>query len=390
MIKFAFPVHRQPARVTFGTGSVRALASGLIDEHTAVFLTAEPAVREAVDRSLAKRGMQLAHARVLTKPAGEPTRAGIEAGAAWLAAQRATRIVGLGGGSVLDWCRLSWAAADGALDPASGRMADREPAARPPLCLVPTTCATGAEAAGVAVYTSDGRKVPVVSPAFVPDDVILDGQFLSGVPDARLAGFFGDAASHAVEAFASIVPGTLAKEAAVSALGLLLRHADTPSSPSRFERLMEAGYLGGLAAANCSVGVVHAFAHTVASFGVPHGFANAVALEAGITANADVPALSQLAGRVGLATVTDLARSVGTLVEAADDAAADALSRALENPGARADIATRMAADPCLRTNPKPLTSGDIAAMLDAVQGRLHRSHSGTPLARGGAGLGVR
>ena len=339
MIKFAFPVHRQPARVTFGTGSVRALASGLIDEHTAVFLTSDATVRDAVDRSLAKRGMQLTSARILIKPAGEPTRAAVESGAAWLAGLGATRIVGLGGGSVLDWCRLSWAVADGALDPVSGRMADRDLAARPPLCLVPTTCATGAEAAGVAVYTSEGRKVPVVSPAFVPDDVILDGQFLSGVPDARLAGFLGDAASHAVEAFASIVPGTLAKEAAVSALGLLLRHAHAPPGSSRFERLMEAGHLAGLAAAHCSVGVIHAFAHTVASLGVPHGFANAVALEAGITVNADVPALAQLAGRVGLLTVKDLAREVGALVAAADDAAADVLSHALENPAARADIA---------------------------------------------------
>jgi alcohol dehydrogenase class IV len=390
MIKFAFPVHRQPARVTFGTGSVRTLASGLIDEHTAVFVTSEPAVREAVDRSLAKRGVELAQARVLTKPAGEPTRASIEAGAAWLAAQGARRIVALGGGSVLDWCRLSWAAADGALDPASGRMADREPAARPPLWLVPTTCATGAEAAGVAVYTANGRKVPVVSPAFVPDDVILDGQFLSGVSDARLGCCFGDAASHAVEAFASIVPGTLAKEAAVSALTLLLRHAAGAPGSSRFERLMEAGYLGGLAAANCSVGVVHAFAHTVAVLGVPHGFANAVAIEAGIRTNADVPALDQLATRVGLATVEDLARAVGRLVAAADDAAAGALSRALEEAGTRADIAARMAEDPCMRTNPKPVPPDDIATMLDAIQDRLHESPSASPHARGGAGLGVR
>ena len=91
----------------------------------------------------------------------------------------------------------------------------------------------------MAVYADGPRKVPVVSPSFVADEVILDGQFLRGIDAEALAGFLGDTLTHAVEAFVSIVPGTLAKEAAVSAARLVLQHASEPAGPSRNERLME-------------------------------------------------------------------------------------------------------------------------------------------------------
>ena len=40
---------------------------------------------------------------------------------------------------------------------------------RPTIVLVPTTCASGAEGASVAVYSDGGRKRPVVSPLFLAE-----------------------------------------------------------------------------------------------------------------------------------------------------------------------------------------------------------------------------
>jgi alcohol dehydrogenase class IV len=378
-VKLTHPTHQQPARVTFGTGSIRVLGDGF-DGRTLVFLSGDPDVRAVVTAALARRGLALDGRQVLVKPAGEPTRAMIEMGAAFLKGRRPRRLVGIGGGSVLDWCRLALAAARGALDLATGQIGDgRALESRPPLWLVPTTCATGAEAAGVAVYADGGRKIPVLSPSFIADRVVLDGRFLATVPRARLAAFLGDTLTHAVEAFVSIVPGTLAKEAAVSAARLVL--ADRSSTPtSRNERLMEAGYLAGLAASNCSVGVVHAFSHSVACYGIAHGFANAMALDAGIVTNGGAAAVSELVTRLGL-SVAGLRRAIGAvLAPAGEDPASERLADLLSSRDSRTDIIARMSSDVCMRTNPGSLTAIDLERFLDHVRRTVGEFRAASPV----------
>ena len=107
MSRFGYPVHQQPSRVTFGTGSVRHLADGVLDQRTVVFATGQSHLHALVDASLGKKGDRLSQAQVLTKPAGEPSREMVEMGARFLRDRAFDRIVGIGGGLVLDWCRLS-------------------------------------------------------------------------------------------------------------------------------------------------------------------------------------------------------------------------------------------------------------------------------------------
>jgi alcohol dehydrogenase class IV len=349
---------------------VRTLTEIGLASDVLVFITAQPGPRSAVDAALEKRGARLDRARVLVKPAGEPTRETVRDGAAFLADGAVRAVVGIGGGSVLDWCRLSWAVAAGrwSLDgerpePPPGHMA------RPDFWLVPTTCATGAEAAAVAVYSADGRKIPVVMREFLPDRVLLDGQFLKDLPDATLATLLGDTLTHGVEAFVSIVPGTLAKEAAVSSLRIVLQHFPEAASPSRNERLMEAGFLAGLAASNCSVGIVHAFSHTLAAWDLPHAFCNALGLRAGIRVNASVPAMRQLAERVGAGDVEDLLFRLGAIVSQAGTAPQRSrIASLLRDATTRHEIASRMLGDVCMRTNPQQGTEELAGAFLDEVR----------------------
>ena len=114
-----------------------------------------------------------------------------------------------------------------------------------------------------------------------------------------LACSLADTLSHGIESFVSLVPGTLAKESGVAAVRLVLEHPGEAAGSCRDERLMEAGYLGGVAASNCSVGVVHAFAHSIAALGIGHGHGNALGLTAGVLTNADAAAMSTLVRRFG-------------------------------------------------------------------------------------------
>jgi alcohol dehydrogenase class IV len=293
-------------------------------------------------------------------------------GGDWLAHHAPSRLVAVGGGSVLDWARLAGAAAGGWLDVESGQTHPPDTSwRRQELVLVPTTCGSGAEAAGVAVYTLNGQKHPVVSPSFIADRVVLDAEFLGAFDATSIAPFLCDALSHAIEAFVSIVPNPLAKQAAVSALQVILDHRDVREHCSR-ERLLEAGYLGGVAASNCSVGVVHALAHALASDGVPHGVANGLGLSAGIAANQATSEMASLVARSPFDSVSALQDAIAPVVSVAlSSSHARHVDGLLGNRADRDRILASMEADVCLRTNPRRLQRDDLEVFLDRVASDL-------------------
>jgi alcohol dehydrogenase len=370
--KIAYPVYRQPSHVTFGTGSARTLADPEVATGAVFLISSAPGVRAALQRAFAKYDREFDERAVLEKPAGEPTRDSIRVGAEWLAERAPARVVAVGGGSVLDWARLAGAAAGGWLDLDAAET--RQPAAtwtRPELVLVPTTCGSGAEAAGVAVYTLNGQKRPVVAPGFVADRVVLDAEFLGAFDATTIAPFLCDALSHAIEAFVSIVPNPLAKHAAAAALPLILEHHALGGHCSR-ERLMEAGYLGGVAASNCSVGVVHAFAHALAGDGVPHGVANGLGLRAGLAANEPTSEMDSLLSRTQFPSVAALQDAIAPVVSIVlSSGPAHRVRTLLGNRTDRDRILSSMEADVCLRTNPRRLQRDDLDAFLDRVAGDI-------------------
>jgi alcohol dehydrogenase class IV len=373
-LKISYPSFQQPRRVTFGTGSIRMLADlGDLDQ-SVLFLSGQDAVSEVLGRVLAKRGHDLSQCRQIRKPPGEPDREMIRQGAEFFRQSAPKRLIAVGGGSVLDWARLAWAHAQGLLDLDTGRvMVTPESGPRPETWLIPTTCATGAEAASVAVYSDAQEKRPVVTPLFLADHVVLDGQFLKTLDPCQLARSLSDAASHAIESYVSIVPGQLAKRTALSALEMILEYWPSEESPSRYERLMEAAYLGGVAASNCSVGVVHALAHTLGPRGFGHGYANAVGLLAGIEANAQTPAMVDLARRATGGDVSTLCTRLEPLVSAARERAEDArLAHLLRSQ--RESVLATMGHDVCLRSNPEPLSDAQLEAMLDQIATTLESS----------------
>jgi alcohol dehydrogenase class IV len=307
--------------------------------------------------------------RLLRKSEGEPTAESIAAAGEWLAQNSFGTLIAVGGGSVLDWARLSLAVSRNWLNVTTGSIAaDLKPADRPRLVLVPTSCGSGAESAAVAVYSVEGRKQPVVSDAFLADRVVLDGQVLNSASPSTLASWMSDTLSHAIESFVSVVPNALAKHAAVSALQTVLRFGSNADVHCRHERLMEAGFLGGVAASNCSVGVVHAFAHTVASYGVPHGVANAMGLAAGISANAGTSEMRALLDLLGMSASDALVSAISPITATALADGVPATARAaLDDTGGREEIAARMAKDVCLRSNPRRMDNAALQVFLQDV-----------------------
>lgn len=363
---FAFPTFRQPALVTYGTGSLKSLASSQDWDGTVLFMSGSTAVDGYVRQAWSRNGPSLDGLRVVVKPPGEPSWQSITEAASELRQAMPTRLMAIGGGAVLDWARLSWLAAVDALD-SSGRVNDRwhGPRREVEVVLVPTTCGSGAEAAAIAVFSHENRKLPVVSPALLADQVVLDSRFLASVPASTLASSVADALSHAIEAWMSIVPGRLPRQAAVSCLRLIL--SDGPAY-DRSATLMDAGFLGGVAAAHCSVGVVHAFAHTISRHGLGHGHANALALVPGVRRLMALPAGGDLLQQLGLSASALEGQIAMLIAPALEHPASRRAVAILDTPADRKALIDAMMTDPCMRTCPLSLTSLDVEALLDEVR----------------------
>lgn len=365
--KFSYPRVLNPASVTLGRGCLKTVLDDAGDARVAVMVSGAGPVREAATAVLPAAGDKLTW---LVKPAGEPDAVAVMDAGQSLARFSPDIVLAIGGGSVLDWARLAWAAAVGALDPRAPVANLVATPAAPAFVLVPSTCATGAESATVAVLSHEGRKCPVLADAFMARRVFLDPQFIEPLTTAQTALFLCDAASHAIEAFVSIVPNRIAREYAASGLGLLRRgFTDAPDSASR-EQLMLGAYFAGAAASHLSVGLAHAFAHTAARFGVSHAHGNALALPATARRLAVAGKLDELAAQGGFGTAAALIGWVESLVATAAGAGAasrGALDDALGDPAARASFVTDLRGDVCMRTTPLRLAEDEIRMFVDEV-----------------------
>lgn len=372
-LRFGFPSLTQPATVVYGAGSSRVLADDPREAEFVYLTSGQPGVTNRLLGHF-KTGGPASGERWLPKPAGEPDWDMVQAGADWLRPRLGRPLVAVGGGSVLDWARLCWALAAGRLQESAGRL-QVLPGEPVDLTLVPTTCATGAEGAGVAVLVRGGAKVPVVSAAFVPRRVVLDARYLDGQPAGQLALWLCDALSHAIEGYCSLIPAYPAREFAVSALSGILSQWTEPAGVRCLDRVLEASYFAGLAASHCSVGVIHAFAHSLAHWGVPHALGNALGLLPGLTVNANLPALGELAARVGAGGVDGLRARVAPIVAAAL-AVSDLQTarRVLGDATLREQLRRAMAGDACLRTNGQALDEGALERFLNVVEQGWNRT----------------
>ncbi|MBM4000065.1 MAG: iron-containing alcohol dehydrogenase [Planctomycetes bacterium] len=366
-LRLGYPRFRQPPVAIFGGGSRKVIVTEELWRDAVLFVSGQERANVMVAETL---GGLASSVPTLTKPPGEPTVEMVRHGADFLRRNPARRVIGVGGGSVLDWCRLSWARRWDLIPdvyPAGG-VVEFDTPSLPDFVLVPTTCASGAEGSAVAVVMdSIGRKVAVRSPNLLASTVILDGQFLSGVAEHRMAASLADVLSHGIESFVSLAHSAFAEDAALASLRRVFGCLGAPDSSGRDQTLLEAAYLAGVAASNSSVGIVHAFAHSVARHGVSHGLGNALGLMAGIRSNAETNAMKDLVARLHLKSTDELLEWVSRAVGPAIRDVGSLLAESLTRHESRRELATAMMADACIRTNPVRVDDADVNRFLEDV-----------------------
>ena len=192
-----------------------------------------------------------------------------------------TRIIAIGGGTVIDIAKVLAVAGGESID-ALYDMAPDLPKRRQ-LIIIPTTCGTGSEVTNISILnrTRLGTKMGLVGPAMYADAAVLIPQLLEGLPFSVFAASSIDALVHAVES--SLSPkatpytklfGYKAIEMIIKGYQTIVKEGKEAVRPLLNDFLLASNY-AGLAFGTAGCAAVHALSYPLGgAYHVPHGESN--------------------------------------------------------------------------------------------------------------------
>lgn len=198
-----------PTSIAFGPGVLREVGESLLGcKRVALFTDAQVAklpLLETVKDSLKKSGIDFA---LYSNVHVEPTNASFEEAATFAREGRFDGFVSLGGGSVIDTCKAAalLSSCEGGLmayvnaPVGEGRVVPRE---LPRHVACPTTCGTGSECTGIAVFDHLELKVKtgIASRRLRPSRALIDPTATEFLPRMVVAASAFDVLSHALESY---------------------------------------------------------------------------------------------------------------------------------------------------------------------------------------------
>ena len=282
--------------ITFGRGCLSEagdVAAALGIERIALMTDKRMAELEhlaAVRRSLEQAGVDFA---VYDEVRVEPTDESFLAATRFAAEGNFDGYLSLGGGSVIDTCKAANLYASHPaefLDYVNAPIGGGQPVPGPvkPHIACPTTCGTGSECTGIAVFDllAMKAKTGIVSRHLRPTRALVDPEVTATLPRTVVAASAFDVLSHALESYtakpfsrrkapdrASLRPmsqganpwSDLGCREALRLLGLYLQRAvDDASDREARENVMWAATLAGIAFGNAGVHLPHGMSYSVA------------------------------------------------------------------------------------------------------------------------------
>lgn len=367
-----------PTRIVFGAGAIAGLADVVkAAGGKRALVVVDPGVVKIgiaakVQGILEKGGVPAA---LFDRVAANPVEENVTDGALAYKAHSADIIVSVGGGAPLDVGKLIALKTTHErplvdYDDATG--GDRFVTANvPPIVTVPTTAGTGSEVgrSGVVTLAATGRKTVIFSPYLLAKTAVLDPELTTSMP-ARITAATGfDALTHCLEAFVALGDHPMADGIALMGLELCAKHlaqaVAVPGDLVARGAMMKAAMMGAVAFQK-GLGACHSLAHPLSSEkDMHHGLANALCLPAVVDFNEAVAPEK-------LVRVKNLFDSKAPSLSHAlrDLRSRIGLPSGLGKEGVTKNDIPKLAAkafeDACHRSNPKPTTADDLAALYEA------------------------
>ncbi|WP_375502514.1 maleylacetate reductase [uncultured Jatrophihabitans sp.] len=235
-----------------------------------------------------------------------------------------------------------------------------------PIVAVPTTYA-GSEMTPIWGMTAGGRKTTGRDLAVLPKTVLYDPDLTLSLPSSITVSSAFNAIAHCVEALygpgANPITSLVAVEGIRAlAAGLVPVVTDLHDSAARSD-LLYGAYLAGTAFAAAGSGLHHTICHVLGgAFDLPHAPTHAVVLPHVAAFNEPaVPDMRRAARALGSDSMAD---GLAALAAATD---APTSLRELGMPQDGVEEAVRVIMQKDLSGNPRPLTEGDVRAILGAA-----------------------
>ncbi len=367
-----------PTTIVFGAGAVRVVGDHVkrVGGKRALLVcdagVAKVGIAERVRGLLEEAGVPTA---VFADVDPNPVEKNVFDGVAAYNAHGASIIVAVGGGSPLDAAKLI------ALKVTHERpLVDYDDATGgdrfigpdvPPMIAIPTTAGTGSEVgrSGVVTLAATGRKTVIFSPHLLARVALLDPELTRSMPARVTAATGFDALTHCLEAYVSLGDHPMADAIALGGIELCaanleraVSHGDDLAARGA---MMKAASMGAVAFQK-GLGACHSLAHPLSSEkGMHHGLANALCLPAVVEFNESVAhaRLDRVRALLDPAakTCADALRALRARIGLPSGLAAEGVTEADV-----AKLADKAFEDACHRSNPRPCTRDELAALYRA------------------------
>lgn len=241
--------------------------------------------------------MNIAH-RTFFNVMPDPTLECAKSGATEMTLFKPDCIIAFGGGSAMDAAKIMWVLYEHPevdfSDMAMRFMDIRKRVYKFPkmgekayFIAIPTSAGTGSEVTPFAVITDEKTdiKYPLADYELLPKMAIVDSGLMMDAPKSLTTASGIDAATHALEAIASIMATDYTNSLAFRALKLIFEnlpaaYSEGVNNPTARENMANAATMAGMAFANAFLGICHSMAHKLGAFyHLPHGIANALIID---------------------------------------------------------------------------------------------------------------
>ena len=360
-------LYRQPVRIRFGTGSIRALGEEIRSiGATRCLVVCDRFLRPTVE-AMQKEIPEIA--AVFSDVEENPQLRGVIEAAKLVRKTHADAVVGIGGGSTMDTAKFTAAIARENADAlACFQGGIPFPKTRFPMIAVPTTAGTGSEVTQVSVISHGREKKTINNPVFMPTLAIVDPGLTLTVPPRTTMNTGLDAMAHALEGYWSKNHQPISDLCAIEAVRLVLENLETAyrdgSNLAARENMSLAALLGGMSFALPKTAGSHACSYPLSEdYHLPHGEACAFTLDSFVRINAD-ERLETLCKKAGLSGTEELAERIKALKKLAG------LRMTLADLGeVDMDKLCRDAAKhPLMRNNPVAMDEAELRNLFEALK----------------------
>lgn len=313
---------------------------------------------------------------------GEPTDATVDGILNALCGKKFTRIIAIGGGTVIDIAKaVAVAGPKDTVDDLYDHVDKLK--SYHPLTVVPTTCGTGSEVTNISVINrvSKGVKMGLASPAMLPEKAVLIESLLSSMPYKVFATSSIDAMVHSVESFLSPNACSISRLFSAEALVTILtawKAAVAKGGQDAWKEyaadFLRASNWAGIGFGYAGCAAVHACAYPLGSvYHIPHGQSNQLMFASVMKKYKElqpVGSLNVLEELIGEALDVPAAKALEALYALMDQVL---VSEPLKNFGVKAFDLPTFAHDVIasqqrlLRNNYIPLTEEDILTIYKAA-----------------------